>query len=104
VDDYKIFGIDRNQQNLFVIEFDKDYNVKSHSITKLELPTPSKRNLKYVAAIESITLDNDNFIYVVDDPYKKFYVPPVNVLEQLTETDRKNFKEFIPLLFKYKLN
>lgn len=103
VDDFTLFGVDRNQQNFFEIRFDKNYDVLSSKLIKLDLPVPGNRNLKYVAAIESITLDNENFVYVVDDPWRKFYVPPTNVLEQLKETDRENFKKFIPLLFKYKL-
>jgi hypothetical protein len=104
VDDYHIYGIDRNQQNFFEIKFDKNYNVESCELTKLDLPVPENKNLKYVAAIESISLDDENFVYCVDDPWKKFYVPPQDVLIQLKENDRENFKEFIPLLFKYKLN
>lgn len=104
LNDYKIFGIDRNQQNFFEIKFTKDYDIEYSKIVKLDLPVPGKRELKYVAAIESITLDNENYVYVIDDPWKKFYVPPSYVLDQLKEMDKENFKNFIPLLFKYKLN
>lgn len=104
LDDYHIFGIDRNQQKFFEIKFDKDYNIMNCELTKLDLPVPGKRNLKYVAAIESITLDDENYVYVIDDPWKKYYVPPMAILMQLNESDRENFKKFIPLLFKYKLN
>lgn len=104
VDDYHIFGIDRNQQNLFEIKFKKNYDVEYSNIVKLDLPVPKKRDLKYVASIESITFDNENYVYVIDDPWKKFYVPPSYILEQLSEKDVENFKKFIPLLFKYKLN
>lgn len=104
INDYHLLGIDRNKQNFFEIKFDKNYNIESIYIEKLNLPVPGKRDLKYVAAIESITLDQNNFVYVIDDPWKKFYVPPINILQQLKKEDQKNFKEFIPLLFKYKLN
>lgn len=103
INDYHILGIDRNQQYFFEIKFHKDYQIKSHYIEKLDLPVPSRKDLKYVAAIESIVLDNDNYIYVIDDPIKKFYVPKNEILSQLKEEDRENFKKFIPLLFKYKL-
>lgn len=104
LNDYHIFGIDRNQQNFFEIRFNKNYDVEYSKITKLDLPVPKKRELKYVASVESITLDDEKFVYVVDDPWRKFYVPPSNVLNQLSEKDVENFKKFIPLLFKYKLN
>lgn len=104
IDDFHLVGIDRNQQTFFEIRFDKNYNIERIYTEKLNLPTPGKRDLKYVAAIESITIDQNNFVYVIDDPWKKFYVPPKNVLQQLKIEDQKNFKEFIPLLFKYKLN
>lgn len=102
IDDYHILGIDRNQQSIFEIKFDKDYNIITSEISKLDLPVPGNKELKYVAAIESITLDDDNFIYVIDDPWKKFYVPPIDILKKLNIEDQKNFKSFIPLLFKYK--
>lgn len=103
-DDYSIFGIDRNRQNFFEIKFDRNYNVESVKIIKLELPVPGRRDLKYTAAIEGVTLDDENYVYIVDDPWKKFYIPPSEILSKLTETDKENFKSFIPLLFKYKLN
>ncbi|MGB9665167.1 MAG: hypothetical protein ACPL25_09670, partial [Ignavibacteria bacterium] len=104
VDDYRIYGIDRNQQNFFEIKFDEKYNPISVEIVKLELPVPKRRDLKYVAAIESISLDDENNVYVIDDPWKKFYVPDNEILNQLNKEDQENFKNFIPLLFKYKLN
>lgn len=104
LDDYHIFGIDRNQQNFFEIKFDGKYNPESIELIKLELPVPKKKELKYVASIESITLDDENCIYVIDDPWKKFYVPDPEILNQLNKGDQENFKDFIPLLFKYKLN
>lgn len=103
VDDFTLIGVDRNQQNFFEIKFDKNYDVLSSKLIKLNLPVPGNKNLKYVASIESITIDDENNIYVIDDPWKRFYVPPANILEQLKETDREGFKKFIPLLFKYKL-
>lgn len=104
VDDYHIYGIDRNQQNFFEIKFDEMYNPKSVELIKLELPVPNKMKLKYVASIESISLDDENNVYVIDDPWKKFYIPQEEVFNQLTKEDQENFKKFIPLLFKYKLN
>ena len=104
LDDYTIYGIDRNRQNFFEIKFKNNYDIEYFHVIKLNLPVPNNRNLKYVAAIESLTLDNENNVYVVDDPWKKYYIPPVEVLRLLKEDDRENFKNFIPLLFKYKLN
>lgn len=104
VNDYTIYGIDRNQQNFFEIKFDKNYNVERCMTINLTLPIPGKKDLRYVAAIESIALDDENFIYVIDDPWKKYFIPPAKILKQLSEADQENFKNFIPILFKYKLN
>lgn len=104
VNDYTIYGIDRNQQNFFEIKFDKNYNVERCITINLTLPIPGKKDLRYVAAIESIALDDENFIYVIDDPWKKYFIPSAKILKQLSEADQENFKNFIPILFKYKLN
>jgi hypothetical protein len=104
LDDYNIYGIDRNQQSFFEIRFDEMYNPKSVELIKLDLPVPGKKKLKYVASIESISLDDENNVYVIDDPWKKFYIPQDEVFNQLNKEDQENFKKFIPLLFKYKLN
>ena len=104
VDDFRIYGIDRNQQCFFEIIFDENYNIRKCELTKLDLPIPKKRNLKYVASIESIALDDDKYVYVIDDPWKKYYVPPIEIFKKLEKEDQENFKKFIPLLFKYKLN
>lgn len=103
-DDHKLFGIDRNNRNLFVIRFDETYSVKELKIYPLDLHVPGKDNLQYVSALESITMDNDKYIYTIDDPWKKFYIPPTEVLKQLNPSDAKNYKEFIPLLFKFNSN
>jgi hypothetical protein len=102
--DFKLFGIDRNNRNLFVINFDEKYEIIESKILPLDLHVPSDENLHYVSALESITMDNEKYIYAVDDPWKKFYIPPTEVLRRIKPSDAQNFKEFIPLLFKFNSN
>ncbi|GIV45481.1 MAG: hypothetical protein KatS3mg036_0299 [Ignavibacterium sp.] len=42
IDDYHLYGIDRNQQHFFEIVFDRDYNVIKCDLVKLELPCAGK--------------------------------------------------------------
>ncbi len=104
INDYHILGIDRNSKNLFEINFDKSYNYNSVKIYPLNLHVPKNSDLTYTAALESITLDDENYVFSVDDPWKKFYIPPADVLNKLNEKDAENFKDFIPLLYKFNLN
>lgn len=104
INDFHILGIDRNNQNIFEILFNQDYSIKECKLHKMDLPVPKLKNHKYTASIESISLDNENYVYVVDDPWRKFYVPSNEILRKLPQEDRRNYKDFIPLLFKFKIN
>jgi len=103
-DDFNLLGIDRNNKNLFLLKFDKDYSVLESTIHPLNLHVPGNANLQYVSAIESITMDSENYFYAIDDPWKKFYIPPTEILRQLKPVDAKNYRDFIPLLFKFNSN
>ncbi len=104
VDDFNLFGIDRNNKNLFKLKFDEKYSVIESMTYPLNLHVPGNVNLQYVSALESIAMDNENYFYAIDDPWKKFYIPPTEILRKLKPSDAKNYKEFIPLLFKFKSN
>jgi hypothetical protein len=47
-------------------------------------------------------MDDDDNIYIVDDPWKEVFVPEEEILDQLDNETINNFKEFIPIIFKYK--
>lgn len=101
--DYSIWGIDRNNRKLFHILFDKNLEVTYSKLFDLAALVPSYPQINYTAGIESVTMDSENNFYIVDDPWKEMYVPPQNILEKLDSVTIKNFNEFIPIIYKYRL-
>jgi hypothetical protein len=101
--DFSLWGIDRNNRKLFHILFDKNLEVMYSNLFDLVAVVPNYPQINYNAGIESVTMDNENNFYIVDDPWKEVYVPPQNILEKLDSITTKNFKEFIPMIYKYRL-
>jgi hypothetical protein len=101
--DNSLWGVDRNSKKIFHITFDNSLEIKSFGITEIPTNIPAYPQFDYVAALESITIDNEKNIYLVDDPWKTFYVPAQAVLAKLDSTTVKNFKKFVPTIFKFKL-
>jgi hypothetical protein len=99
-----LYGVDRNSKRLFNLTFDENLNVTSNRVTNFETRIPGYPAFDYVSALEAITMDDEKNIYVVDDPWKKHFVPNKKILEQLDPGTIENYKEFIPIIFKYKLN
>lgn len=98
-----IWGVDRNKRKIFRITFDDTLEVKSHKIFNFIPVIPGYSKLNYVASIESITMDDKNNLYVVDDPWKEYYIPPRDVLFQVDKDTENNFKSFIPIIYRYNL-
>ena len=100
-----VYGVDRNNKKLFHIVFDttNNYIVKKYGLTEIKTNIPGYREYDYVAALESITIDNEKNIYFIDDPWKTFYIPQENILKKLDGTAVENFKKFIPIIYKFKL-
>ena len=96
-----IYGIDRNSKKLFHIEIDNSLNVISSYTKNLKSSIPGYPKYDYVAALESITSDDDNNFYLVDDPWKTYYIPSQDILSHLDPKTINNFKEFIPVIYKY---
>ncbi len=99
-----LYGIDRNSKRLFHLTFDEYLNVTSNRVTHLETQIPGYPAFDYVSALEAITMDDEMNIFVVDDPWKKHFVPNKKILDQLDPETVENYKKFIPIIFKYKLN
>ncbi len=99
--DNSIYGIDRNNKKLFHIEIDNSLNVISSYTKSLKSSIPGYPEYDYVAALESITSDDENNFYLVDDPWKTYYVPSQDILNHLDRKTIDNFKEFIPVIYKY---
>lgn len=100
-EDYSLWGIDRNNRTIFHIIFDEDFNIESFSKFDGETYIPGYRNLNYLPSYESITIDNENNIYIVDDPWKEVFIPNEEILDKLDNETINNFKEYIPVIFKY---
>ena len=100
----KIIGIDRNSKNLFYIEFDDSLNVVYNSIKQVPVSIPGFNNLGYIASLESVAIDDSKNVYLIDDPWKRFYVPDAETLKKLDGNTISNFKEFIPIIYKFNFN
>ena len=100
ISDRKLLALDRNQRMLFMIQIDKKLNAKV--LHSLELPPaiPDYTNLPYMMAVESVTMDEEQNIYLIDDPWKKMFSPEDKVFAKLDETAKQNFKNFVPIIYK----
>jgi hypothetical protein len=101
--DFSLWGIDRNNRKFFHILLDKNLEITFSRLFDIAPVVPNYPSLNYNAGIESITMDDENNFYIVDDPWKEMYVPPQNILEKLDTITTKNFKQFIPIIYKYRL-
>lgn len=101
--DRSILGIDRNSKNLFHIKFDEDLNISYHKLFRIQTSIPGYPHLDYVAALEAVTVDDDGYLYLVDDPWRTYFVPPDETLNQLDSVTAQNFKNLVPVIFRYKL-
>lgn len=102
-EDYSLWGVDRNNRTIFHILFDTEFNVKNFSKYEGVTFIPGYHNFNYLPSYESITMDDDDNIYIVDDPWKEVYIPQKDILDKLDNQTIKNFKEYIPIIFKYKI-
>jgi hypothetical protein len=100
--DYSLWGIDRNSRMIFHILFDSEFNINSFLKFDGTTSIPGYHSLNYLPSYESITMDDDDNIYIVDDPWKEVFVPEEEILDQLDNETINNFKGYIPIIFKYK--
>lgn len=98
-----LWGVDRNGFNVFRMRLNEKMDVVDIQKFDFKSRIPGTEDLSYISAIESITFDNENNIYLVDDPWKRFYIPGESVLSKLSEETVKNFKSYIPIIYKYNL-
>lgn len=100
---YSLWGIDRNRQTVFHIEFEQNLSIANYRLLGFISRIPGHNDMSYIAAIESITMDNNGYLYLVDDPWKQFYIPIEFELSKLDEETVSNFKKFIPIIYRYQL-
>ena len=98
---YSLWGIDRNNRKIFHILFDEDFQIKDYAEFNCTGIIPGYKNLNYSASFESITMDDENFLYIVDDPWKINFIPEKHILDQTDNMTISNFNEFIPIIYKF---
>ncbi len=101
--DSKLWGIDRNSKILFRIEFDDSLNIKSFNKTEVKTVIPSYNHIEYTGSLESITMNNKNNIFLIDDPWHSHFVPDSVTMKKLDKNTLDNFKEFVPIIYKFNL-
>jgi hypothetical protein len=101
--DYSLWGIDRNQRKIFHLMLDKNLDVIDFNLYDCSTQIPGYPNLNYKASFESITMDDEHNLYLVDDPWTEVFVPDQEVLEELDKKTINNFKKYVPIIFKYKI-
>ncbi len=96
-----VWGIDRNNRKIFHLTFDENLNLISTELYDVKISIPSYSSLSYVGALESITMDDENNLFLIDDPWKKFFVPQTEILSKLDNKTVDNFKKYIPIIYKF---
>ena len=86
---------------MFHLEFDNSLNIINSYTKSLKSNIPAYPQYDYVASLESITFDDENNIYLIDDPWTTFFIPSQNILNNLDPNTINNFKEFIPVIYKF---
>jgi hypothetical protein len=104
VNDYTLYGVDRDSKLIFVIKFNKDFTVYDvNSISyELTLPLHEDISLDRMAGVEAIALDDEGNIYTDIDPWSDLYTPNFTPKVFLNEEEKSNIINLIPVLYKYK--
>lgn len=101
--DLSIWLLDRNNLKIFYLQFDEEFNVISSKSFSFEPVIPGYKHFNYVGSYESITIDDEGNIYIIDDPWREFFIPPDEILSQLDNETIKNFKQNIPIIDRFNL-
>ena len=96
-----VYGVDRNNKSFFHIKFDDALKIEDTASVKIETNIPNYKSFDYVASLESITMDQNKNIYLVDDPWRTFFIPSKSILNQLDSLTVNRFRNFVPVIFKY---
>lgn len=99
--DYSLWGIDRNQRKIFHINFDINFEIIDFNLYDCSTNIPDYPEYNYRPSFESITIDSNNFLYLVDDPWREAFIPSEDILIKLDERTVKNFKDLVPTIFRY---
>ena len=99
--DSLVWGIDRNNRTVFKLKFDNSLNTTSYRLLRLKTVIPSYNEYEYTGSLESITMNKRKNIFLVDDPWHSHFVPDSTILEKLDEETIKNYKNFVPVIYKF---
>src|SRR5690606_17584646 len=100
---YSVYGIDRNNKKLFHLILNNDLNIENFDTVTVKTHIPNYNSFNYVSSLESITMDDEKNIYMIDDPWTTYYVPSDDILNQLDENTVRNFKKFVTVIYKLKI-
>jgi hypothetical protein len=100
-ENFSLWGVDRNHKRLFKLLLDEYLNIVDLELFEIKSVIPFYSHLEYVGSLESITLAPDKFLFLVDDPWHTFFIPPSDVLEKIDTNSVNNFKNFIPVIYKF---
>ncbi len=100
---YSLYGVDRNNKTFFHLSFDNRLKVIDTTLVKITTNIPNYNSFDYVASIESITMDPEKNVYMIDDPWKTFFIPSNEILNQLDSLTVDRFRNFVPVIYRYSL-
>lgn len=100
-ENFSLWGIDRNHRKVFKLLFDEYFNIVDFKFFKIETVIPKYNQFKYVGSLESITAVAEKFLFLVDDPWLKFFIPPTEILEKLDSGTVNSFNGYVPVIYKF---
>lgn len=103
-ENFSLWGIDRNHRKVFKLLFDEYFNIVDLTFSDVKTIVPKYNQFEYVGSLESITIVSEKFLFLVDDPWHKFFIPPNEILNHLDESTVNNFKNFVPVIHKFNID
>ncbi len=97
-----LWVMDRNAAKIFKIKITGNRIEKQYDCQVVS-NIPGSGGQGYTMALESITLDDEGYLYCVDDPWRTFYIPGPDVLNTLDASAADNFKNYIPIIYKFRI-
>lgn len=100
-ENFSVWGIDRNKRNVFKFKLDEYLNIVENNSFGISAVIPNYQQVEYTASLESITVTADHNLFMVDDPWYERFIPPEEILKVIDRKTVDNFKNFIPIIYKY---
>ncbi|MCW8804137.1 MAG: esterase-like activity of phytase family protein [Ignavibacteriaceae bacterium] len=102
-ENYSLWCIDRNHRQVFKLLFDEYFTIVDLTFFEFKTVIPKYNQLEYTGSLESITVASEKFLFLVDDPWHTFFIPPNEILDKLDESTINNFKNYLPIIYKFKI-